>query len=89
MGGGGSEWVSAKLETWLPGADSFKKTELLLVGQELRPNAEETFGHGGDAWRRGRRVEAQRKIKEHFDVMVVTVGNWSGHKNTLRSRAAV
>lgn len=45
----GREWVSAKLETWLPGADTFKKTELLLVEQELQPNAEETFGHGGDA----------------------------------------
>lgn len=84
-----SEWVSAKLETCLPGADTFKKTELLLVGQELGPNAEETFGHGGDAWRRRRRLKAQLKIKEHFDVMVVTVGNWSEHKNTFRSRAAV
>lgn len=35
----------------------------------------ETFGDGDS-------LEVQIKIKERFDVMVVTVGNWSEHKNT-------
>lgn len=66
--------------------------------QRRRLETEETFGDVwrwrrrletfGDDWRRletfgdGDSLEVQIKIKERFDVMVVTVGNWSEHKNT-------